>query len=317
MTLAVAATPSQATFEHLPLIETPETFASVFDFLKAEKIDHILTRIAYEVDWEEKGKVTINVIANVSSMHATIIGYLPVAGVTKGAFKLSLGMLRASLAIASLGACRMLGLPEMFSFHDITSHIGSVRDGIIEIMPLAFGTGAFISNYTPSVDLLVTDLKVSQDKLGVISEFCHSTVASAVKTEESKYDHYKPWARTLAVAGEKTFVFASDGVECLVTCAAWGDLAIGTAAIVTAPVTGGASIGFGLTSITRGALALGASTLLDLAKEYDLQGKVMSYFVEDKKPDDGCDAVIYRLCYNLYNNAANFNQAYEAIENED
>jgi hypothetical protein len=299
------------------MIETPDTFAPVFQALKAERIDQILTKIVYEVDWGAKGKTTINVIAHVTNMHANIIGYLPVAGVSLGACRLSLGVLRLSLAAASLGACRMLGLPQLHTFTDLVSHASSVKTGFIEVMPLAVGALAYLSNYTPSLDLLVTDLKVSSDKLGVISEFCEQTVRSGLKEDEARYEELKPWARNVIKVAEKTYTFATEGAECIVTCAAWGDIAVGLGSLIASPYTGGTTVPYALTSIARGALALGASSLIELATEYDLKGKITSYFTSgDADYVKEADALLYKTVYMLYHGIEEFGAIYEALENE-
>lgn len=299
--------------DHQPLIETPSTFSPVLAYLSAEKIDEVLTKLVYEVDWEGKKKVTINVIANVSSMHAKIIGYLPVAGVTLGAIRISAGVLKIGLAAASLGACTMLGLPQAHSFADIVSSVGSVKQGVIEIMPLAVGAGMYLSNYTPSFDVLVTDLKVSQDKMGVISNFCQQATESAMAAEKEKYAEYKPWAQTVLHVAEKTYHFATEGADCIVTCAAWGNIAVGVGALVASPYTGGSSLPYALTSIAKGAFALGASSLLELAQEYDLQGKVTRLFSSDEATEIDVDSKLFKLQL-LLGDCADFGEAYEAID---
>lgn len=296
-----------------PLIETPSTFAPVFNLLNAEKIDHVLTKLVYEIDWEGKKKVTINIIANVSSLQARILGYMPVAGVTLGAFRISSGVLKLGLAAASLGACRMFGLPQTQSFTEIVTSLGSIKHGVVEVMPLAFGAAAYLADYAPPVELLVTDLKISRDKMGVLSEYCHQTAESAFAADKDKYLEYKPWAKTLMHAAEKTYQFATEGVECLVTCAAWGDIGIGLGALAVSPYTGGGSLTYGLSSIARGALALGASSLLEIAEEYDLKGKVTRLFTSDDGLVDVDDSLC-RLQVQLSECAASLGGIYEALE---
>lgn len=296
-----------------PVIETPSTFMPVLDFLSAEKVDEVLTKLVYEVDWEGKKKVTINVIAHVSSLHARIVGYIPVAGVTIGAIRISTAVVKIGLAAASLGACSMLGLPQAHSFADIVSSMGSIKHGIIEIMPLAVGAAVYMSNFTPSFDVLVTDLKVSQDKMGVISDFCQKATDSAIAFEKDKYAEYKPWAKVIMHAAEKTYHFATEGADCIVTCAAWGNIAVGLGALVASPYTGGGSLPYALTSIAKGSLALGASSLLELAQEYDLQGKITRLFSsgEDTEPD--IEGQLFRLQLML-NDCACFGEIYEALD---
>jgi hypothetical protein len=149
--------------------------------------------------------------------------------------------------------------------------------------------------------------------MGVISDFCHKAKESAVAFEKEKYSEYKPWAQTVLHVVEKTYHFATEGADCIVTCAAWGNIAVGVGALVASPYTGGGSLPYAVTSIAKGAFALGASSLLELAQEYDLQGKVTRFFAgeEEAKPD--IEATLFRLNL-LLNDCACFGEAYEAID---
>lgn len=295
-------------------LETPKEFEPVFSHLAIKKVDEVVTRIVYTVDWEGKKQTTINVIAVISRTHARIIGYMPVAGVALGACRISLGFLKLGLAAASLGACQMFGLPMTSSLGDVVQNVNTIRHGFIEVLPLAVGAATYLSNYTPSVDLLVSGLKVSDDKWGVVADFCETTTKAAFKEDEDeKYAEYKPWAKTMIKACEKTYTFATDGAECIVTCAAWGDIALGVGALITSPYTGGASLPYALVSIARGALSLGASSLIDLASEYDLKGKIISYFSPEEDSFDP-DFELLRLTYLNYHDCYKFAEAYEAME---
>lgn len=258
-------------------IETPSPFNAIFDVLKAEKIDQIMTKIAYEVDWEGKGKTTVNIITNITKSYVQVVGYMPVVGVSLGAFKFSIGALRLSLLAASMGARKMLGLEHLHGTDQILSLGDHVGQGFIEVLPLAIGAGVYVSSYVPSLEIFVSDLKVKENKLGVVTQFCETTVESAFKEDPEAYPNLKPWARSLAHACEKTYLFATEGAECIVTCAAWGDIALGVGALAVSPFTGAASMPYGIASIARGALALGASSLLDLASQYDLLGRVKEF----------------------------------------
>jgi hypothetical protein len=315
MTVTTVSHPASTPLHGSVLLETPRAFSFVFDILDAQKIDRIMTKMVYDVDWDKHSKRSIEVIAVITRAHANIIGFMPVVGVSRGAFRLSIGVLRLALAAASLGACRMFGVKEAATFCDFASHAYSIKEGVVEIMPLAFGAGMYLSNFTPSIDLLVTDLKVSQDKWGVVSEFCHQTTAAALKADEEKYQDLKPWAAGLTKACEKTYVFATEGAECIVTCAAWGDIALGVGALVASPIAGGSTVPYGLYSIARGALALGASSLLDLAKEWDLQGKITRLIVDGTRdPVAEVEASLFKLIYQLNKDCEQFAIAYEAIE---
>lgn len=294
-------------------LETPREFEPVFTHLAINKIDEVVTRIVYTVDWEGKKQTTINVIAVISRTHARIIGYMPVAGVALGACRMSLGFLKLGLAAASLGACKMFGLPMTSTLGEVVQNVNSIKQGFIQVLPLAVGAATYLSNYTPSVDLLVSGLKVSEDKWGVVTDFCETTTKAAFKEDEDRYQEYKPWAKTVLHACEKTYTFASDGAECLVTCAAWGDIALGVGALIASPYTGGTSLPYALVSIARGALSLGASTLIDMANEYDLKGKIVSYFSSGEEKYDP-EFEIYRLTYLNYHECHKFAEAYEAME---
>lgn len=299
--------------ESVPL-QTPTSFAAVFDALNIEKIDHIMTKLVYTVDWPGKGKVVINVLAKVTRLQAQIIGYIPVTGVAIGACRLSVGVLQLGLTAASLGACQMLGLPIGVSFGDVVTSMSAIKQGIIEISPLAVGLGAYLVDHTPSVPHLIADLKVTSDKWGVLSEFCHSTAVDAASSEKEKYQDYKPWAKTVMDATDKTYVFATEGAECMVTCAAWGNLALGVGALATAPFTRGATLPYAVTSLASGALALGASTLLALADEYEIKGRLTRWFYpEDEVSGDAIDGTLLKLMLRLQD-AADMSDAYEAID---
>jgi len=297
------------------VFDTRALFAPVFEVLSAEKIDRLLTQIVYNVDWDSTRKVTINIIAEVTKLHANIIGYIPVAGVSVGACRVSIGVVRLSLAMASLGASRMLGIAETNTFGNLLDATNSIKDGFLEVSPLAVGAGLYLSKHTPSMSLLVSDLKVSQDKFGIISEFCKTTVEKAKKEDEDKYEHYKPWAQTLLKTTEKTYLFATEGAQCIVTCAAWGNIAMGIGGLAVAPYTGGASLPWAVTSLAKGALSLGASSLLEMATTYDLHGKVIRFFVPEKKEDSSdADFILMKLILELEKDREKFAEAYEAIE---
>lgn len=288
-----ARLPSMASVQ--TLIETPSTFLPVLDYLRAEKIDEVLTRLVYQVDWEDKKKVTINVIASISSTHAKIIGYLPVASVGLGVIRMSSGVLQIALAAASLGACTMLGLPQTRSFASMVSSVNAIKHGVIEVMPLVVGGAMYVGQYTPSFDVLVVDLKVSPNKWGVISDFCHQTTTLAIADEKHKYAEYTPWAQTALHVIEKSYTFATEGADCIVTCAAWGNIAVGVGALLASPYTGGGSLPYALTSFVKGALALGASSLLGLAEEYDLRSRIVKVLSKQDTVDDVLDRLHLQL----------------------
>lgn len=318
MTIQAVKSSTAAIVEVVPAeeiieLETPSSFEPVFVHLAVNKVDEVLTRIVYTVDWDAKKKTTINVIAVISRAHAKIIGYMPVAGVTVGACRLSVGMLRLGIAAASLGACKMFGIPASTTMGDVVQSLKTIKHGFVEVLPLAVGAATYLSNYTPSVDLLVSGLQLSEDKWGVVADFCETTTASAFKDDEEKYSEYKPWAKTLMTVCEKSYTFATEGAECIVTCAAWGDIALGMGALVASPYTGGTSLPYAVMSIARGALALGASSLLDLAREHDLQGKVAALFGAGEPTYDP-DFEVQKLTYQLYDNCHIYGEIYEAIE---
>lgn len=268
-------------------IETPISFLPVLKHLSAERIDEVLTRLVYEIDWEKKTKVAIHVIASVSSTQAKIIGYLPVASVALGALRMSEGVLKVGLAAASLGACSMLGLPQSDTFDSMVSSIHTMSQGVIEVMPLVVGSAMYIAQYAPSFDVLVVDLKVSQNKSGVITDFCQQAVQSAMADEKDKYAEYKPWAQTALHVIEKSYSFATEGAHCIVTYAAWGNIAVGVGALLASPATGGALLPYAITSFVKGLFALGATAAVELAQQYNLQERIIKVFSQDEPHVDG------------------------------
>lgn len=283
------------------VINTPSSFSPVF-----EKIDEVLTRLVYEVDWDGKKKVTINIIAKVSSLHTHIIGYLPVVGVSLGAVKISKAVLKIGLLAASFGACSMVGISPPVLLTDLMSPIGSIKEGIVEVLPLAVGAGMYVSHHVPSFDVVVRDLKVLQDKTGVIANIIKETKDSVIAAEEDKYEEFTPWAKTACQVVEKTYCFAVDGKEYLVTCAALGALAVGIGGVVASSFTGGASLPPSVGLIAQGAAALGLESLVDYVKGLELPEKIVGVFASDPDPDD----TLYSLTARIHSGAADFEEAY-------
>jgi hypothetical protein len=289
-------------------IQTPTSFDHIFDVLDAEKIDHLLTRFAYEVDWGHHKKITLNVLAHVTRTQAHIIGYYPIVGVTQGSLTLSLGLIQLSLSLAALGAYSLMGIAAPQTFEGVLSASSHIAQGTIALVPLALGSTVYLADHTPSLEIYVQKLTLSQDKWHVICDYIHDISHSTDLRPEPDTLDMQPWAKQVVCGIEKTYTLATDGAECMVTCAAWGNLFLGAGGILAAPFTGGSSLPFAASQIAQGALALGAMSLID----QDLKTQVTHYLFPKKQ--DSVDATLDQLVYNVNQGVELFAEAYQAFE---
>lgn len=271
------------------LEETSAFFDSSLEHLDTKKVKNIFTKIRCEVESSSGGKVAVYLIAKVSKLRTQIIGFVPVASVGLGFCRISVGLARLAMAAASIGTANLLGLPASLAVDKSFVDAELIKQGFVNLLPLAAGALVLMKESTPSFDVMVTDFAVSNDRSGVLKHYISHAAASAF-AEDERLAHYRPESRKIIQFCEKTFALVSEGAQIVVTCAAWGDIAMGVGALAVAPVTSGTTLPYAATSIAKGTFALSASSLLDMVEKYEVKQKVMgwisSFFEEEDEEDD-------------------------------
>lgn len=266
--------------------EATDFFHDSLNRLHIDKVNTILTKIRCEVESESGAKVPVDLIAKVSKWRTQVLGFVPVISTGVGLCRVSVGMAKVALAVASIGAANLLGLsssPLTQAFVDAAL----VKEGFINLLPLAAGALVMMKEATPSFDVMVTDFSVSEDRVGVVKHYV-SHVASKAFGEDEKLTDLKLESRKIIQIYEKTFSVVSKGVKVVVTCAPWIDIAKGVVEIVVSPFIGGATLPSGVMSVARGSLVLAGPSIVESVKSKILPAlmeRIGSYFDEEEKEE--------------------------------
>jgi len=271
------------------LEDTSVFFDSSLDHLKSKKVQNIFTKVRCEVETTSGGKVAVYLIAKVSQLRTQIIGFVPVASVGLGFCRVSVGLARLAMAAASIGTANLLGLSPSLAVDKAFVDAELIKQGFVNLLPLAAGALVLMKDATPSFDVMVTDFSVSSDRAGVVKHYV-SQAATKAFAEDERLSHLRPESRSIIQFCEKTFSLVSEGASIVVTCAAWGDIVMGVGALAAAPMTSGSTLPYAVTSIAKGTFSLTASSILDLVEKYEVKEKVMSwisgFFHEEKDAEE-------------------------------
>jgi len=240
--------------------ETPAEFSPVFEALGPSGVDQIVIRL-HQVNWKEGKRMAIQVVAKVTRLQTEVLGYVPMARVTMGVCKVSLNAIRLGVLLASIGAARGLGLASSSSMKGALEAASGMKEGLLDVVPLAIGTGVYLAGHLPPLELVVSNLNVSGPWEGLKMTF-RDTATEAFTAEVDPYADYNPLAGRVMSAVNQVYTLATDGASCLVEYVAWGDLAMGAAALASSPLLGPAAASYGTSAVIRGAVGLGAKPLV-------------------------------------------------------
>ncbi len=246
---------------------TPAEFSPVFEALKASGVDEIMARLVYEVDWKEGKRVAIQVVTKVTRLQTEVLGYWPMAKVTMGVCRVSMNAIRLGVLLASIGASRGLGLAASSSMEGALVAASGMKEGLLDVVPLAIGTGVYFAGHLPPLELVVSKLKVS-GPWETVKTTLAETAGEAFAADVEAYEGYTPLAGRVMTTVNHVYTLATDGASCLVEYVAWGDLAVGAVALASSPMLGPAAASYGTAAVVRGAVGLGAKPLVNYVQSW-------------------------------------------------